>query len=487
MPRDAAGDELGGSTIVDPEPSSQVSDAARSSSPHLAYLAVPIGEFGEAGQTVLEQDKLRISYEQATIKRDAASALLGLAEAPLTVVKAPPIEVLLGETAAQVGRGDPTSVDPQTVKFERGDPTLAPDATEIHAPAAALSSAARLRTHAALRRKRGLVGDMRYVATVLFGVRSARRELAELEARQATRQQSRRRHLVTLGRAAVTADGVDHPALGRAREQLGGVEDERSRHTGQVAAADAELQRVVRDRDAKAKQCAADLAALDTELVDLQKKLEPLEKEAASIARRASDLRDSLRRLDAKITSTEASLSALRTAKQDRAAIQAEIATLKADRKAVQRDEPVLASELDALNPRIAALEAARAEARRRRVELEQQEREDQRRTEELLAAIGAKRKVVDRAAGDAEALRDKILFELGERLYVDRPDSMAYELSPIDAIDVELGTGDRRQMELREILSSVDRLKLARGIAAIILLVSALGLLVGWMLHLSQ
>jgi hypothetical protein len=136
----------------------------------------------------------------------------------------------------------------------------------------------------------------------------------------------------------------------------------------------------------------------------------------------------------------------------------------------------VLAGELDSLHPRIAALEASRADARQRRGELEQAEQDDQRRTEELLAAIGAKRKVVDRAAADAETLRDKILFELGERLYVDRPESMGPELSPIDAIDVELGTGDRRTMELREILQSIDRWKIVRGVALWLLVLGALG-----------
>src|SRR5207344_609709 len=107
--------------------------------------------------------------------------------------------------------------------------------------------------------------------------------------------------------------------------------------------------------------------------------------------------------------------------------------------------------------PRVAALEASRGEAERQRAELETDEHDDQRRVEELLAAIGAKRKVVDRAAADAEALRDKILFKLGERLYVDRPAGVTAELAPIDEIDLELGSADRRMMELREILASVD------------------------------
>ena len=153
----------------------------------------------------------------------------------------------------------------------------------------------------------------------------------------------------------------------------------------------------------------------------------------------------------------------------DKAQIQADLATLKADRKSVQRDEPKIAAELDALNPRIAAIDAARADAEKRKKELEEGEAHDQRRTAELLEAIGAKRKVVDRATAEAEAARDKVLFELGERLYVDRPKLLSAQLSPIDAIDLELGEDDRRIMELREILSNIDRWKLVRGIAVIV------------------
>ena len=80
--------------------------------------------------------------------------------------------------------------------------------------------------------------------------------------------------------------------------------------------------------------------------------------------------------------------------------------------------------------------------------------------------------------------MRDKILLELGERIYVDRPPSMQFELTPIDAIDVELGSTDRRMMELREIIGSVDKAKLARGIALIILVLAAAGSLTGWLVY---
>jgi chromosome segregation ATPase len=359
-----------------------------------------------------------------------------------------------------------------------------PDATITATPPAGVHTAAgRLRTVAALRRKRGIFGDVRYVATAMFGARSARRELVELEAKQQLRQHERRRHLITLGRTAVIGDGFDHPALGPARDQLGSVEDERSRHTGQVAAADQELARVSRDREAHAKQFAIDLAAVDAELAELAKRYEPLIKEQATVTKRGAELRESLRRIDGKIAETTALFVSVKSPRLDPAAIQAELATLKADRVAVQRDEPVIAAELDALNPRIAAIEAKRGESQRRRTELLAAEDNDQRRTAELLEAIGAKRKVMDRAANDAETLRDKILFELGERLNVDRPETLAAQLAPLDAIEVELGTVDRRMMELREILSSIDRAKLARGIAVIVLTLAVVGAFTWWLL----
>jgi hypothetical protein len=389
---------------------------------------------------------------------------------------APPA-VPVGELDGDAGsRGDPTMIEPAAARIERGDPTLGADLTQVRVPGpAAGSPKARLRTIAQLQRRRGVGGDMRYVLTTIFGLRRARRELAALEVKEATLQQSRRRHLLTLGRTAVSADGFEHAALRGARARLAEIEEERARHTGQVSAADAELQRATRDREDKARQHAAELAEVEAELAEIVKKLEPLEKENASVTRRAAALRDTMRRLDEKLAFTEARLTSAES-DDSRAAIQAEIASIRAERKAVQEDEPELAAALDSLHPRIAKLEAARVEARRRRGEIEQAEQADQRRTEEVLAAIGARRKVLDRAAADAEAARDKILFELGERLYVDRPATMAPELSPIDAIDVELGTVDRRTMELREILQSVDRWKLVRGVGLWILLLAAIG-----------
>jgi prefoldin subunit 5 len=454
-------------------------------------LAVPVGEFDQA-ETRVKSDKLRLAHAQAqgqaSVKRDAADALIGFDD-PTTVNPALAARVAAHDSSSSsTARFDPGELarDDPTLGEARGDPTAGEfraEATTITPPATGHAPTGTLRTSATLPRRRGVLGDLRYVATVIFGLRRARKELVELAARQATRQQSRRHHLITLGRVAVTIDGLEHAALAAARDQLAVVEEERSQHAGHVIAADAELTRVRRDREAKAKACHDELAALDTELAALTKKLEPLEKEVAGIKKRGVNLHEALRRIDAKIAETEASLDGPRSAKLDRAEVQAEIATLRADRKAIQSDEPAIAGQLDAVSPRIASLEAARTEAQRKRAELTDAEQDDQRRVEELLAAIGAKRKVVDRAAVDAETRRDKILFQLGDRLYVDRPHDLTAELAPIDEIDLELGSADRRVMELREVLASVDRWKLARGIALITLVLAAAAAVASWQL----
>ncbi|MEO8844219.1 MAG: hypothetical protein ABI591_25325 [Kofleriaceae bacterium] len=451
---------------------------------------VPIGEF-DSGIHPIEDEKLRVAHAHATQLHPTADALLGIPAQPLTVVKETPIAVLLDETAARIkiDTARPTH-DPSTTRFERGDPTREgrDDATEIQAPSDHESDhksgrGGTLRAAAMLRRQRGAMGDVRYVFTALLGLRAAKKELATLEDRQVLRQTSRKRHLVTLGRTAVTADALDHPTLGKSREQLQIVEDERSKHAGAVAASDAELERVRRDREAKAKTFAADTVKTSQELAELAKKLEPLEKAAALVRKRGATLRDQLRQIAKKVADTEALLSSIKGEKMDRANIQADIATLKADQKAIRRDEPVIAAEMDALEPRIAAIVAARTDAETAQADRVRAETEDQRRTTELYEAIGAKRKVVERAAAEAEAARDTVLFDLGERLYVDRPAILGAQMSPIDQIDLEYGESARRINELREVMSNIDRWKLARGAGMIVLVLAVAGAIVAWLL----
>jgi hypothetical protein len=62
----------------------------------------------------------------------------------------------------------------------------------------------------------------------------------------------------------------------------------------------------------------------------------------------------------------------------------------------------------------------------------------------------------------------------------------LAAQISPIDQIDLELGESDRRLMEIREILSNIDKLKLVRGTALIVLILAAAGAFTTWVLVMS-
>ena len=302
-------------------------------------------------------------------------------------------------------------------------------------------------------------------------MRRARRELGGLEHEQAVRQKSRARHLLTLGRSAVSSEGYDHPALSKAREQLGVVEDERAQHTATVSAADSELVRVRADRAEKAKV----YAARSEETLPATCESSSASKEVPSRAQAASP--GSLRLLDARSLRPAAILR-----RKDKLDPHRSIRAREPprDRSPWSATIPLIADDLDALNPRVAALEARRPEARKR--DRARGTQEDQGRPRSGARRSGRAHR--SRSRPPTPNFADKILLELGDRIYVDRPPNMAFELTPIDAIDVELGSTDRRMMELREIIGSVDKIKLARGIAIIILVLAGLGSLTGWLIH---
>lgn len=394
---------------------------------------------------------------------------------------AEPTSVPVGEFEPAGGRRKPergAAVESET----RGDPTaidsahLRSDQTELrearNASVSDAGIAATLRHTPSLPRRRGAWGDFRYVFTVWLGTRRAKRELRKLEAEQQEREKTRRRHLITIGRAAATSAELDQTQIRKTRGTLQAVDADRSNQAAQVAASESEAEHVRRERAAKATAHREEIEALELEQEQLTQKLEPMQKEAAAARRRATDLRTALARLDARLSDVEAG----RGKWADSASQAAELAALRAERQGISRDEPLIAAQLDALVPRIAAIEASRERLRRKVIERNEEEEEDGKRTEELLSAIAAKRKVVERATADAEKQRERMLAELGERLYVDRPKNLSAHLSPIDSIDLELGDGQRRMMELKEILASIDRWKLVRGLLLLTLLLVAIG-----------
>jgi len=455
---------------------------------------VPVGEFGNAPEAPATQAQTPASPAIEAAPAGPAAELAALVErnafrAPEpppanTVKREAPLELLLKIPDANP-RGDATLVDKSTSPFDRSDPTgdddQRDDATMVNAAGSGVNLAGSLRAAPQLPARRGLGGDVRYVFTAMFGASRARRELARIEIEQTDRQKLRRERLITIGKGAIISESFDHPAVAKAREEFAEVEETRSSYAGQVAATDAELQHVARGRESKAKQTQLDLAELEKQLTDIATKLAPIEKDHGVVKKRANELREQLAKIDSKIAATEASIVSVKTPRQDRAAVGADLATMKADRTAVQRDEPIIAAQLDELAPRIAKLEAERSAALASIAEKKATEAADAKRSIELVDAIKAKRKVVERATADAETQRDTLLVTLGERLYVDRPRAMKANLEGIDELDVAYGTSDRRAMELREILSSIDTWKIVRGAVVILIALLAMVAAVVW------
>lgn len=364
---------------------------------------------------------------------------------------------------------DATRIDPRP-------PTAAASGTSgRHAPTGSV------RAIASLPRRRGLGGDIRYVWTVLFGVTRSRRELQRVELQLTAQRAKRRKRLIELAARVLADDEQTLAGVAPARDRLAAIEEERARQAGQAAAAETEAAAARRDHESDTKRLNGDIAAIDGELADLDKKLVPLERDAQAARKKATELKATLDRIEKKIASTEASLVKVKDGRTDRAGVEAELATLRADRIAVQRDEPALAAELDALLPRIAELESRRTAAR---------ERQDKARTEltasaerlvERLGVVGAHQKVIDRALAETQKARDNALAELGDRLVIDRPRPLGRDLADIDAIDVDVAGDERRVMELHEVLGSIDKGALARGVAVLSLVTLVVAALTSW------
>jgi DNA repair exonuclease SbcCD ATPase subunit len=360
------------------------------------------------------------------------------------------------------------------------------DATVV-APGAAAAAASRhaptgsVRAIASLPRQRGLGGDVRYVATAVFGVARSKRELARVEGELTAAAARRRKRLIELAAQVLADDEVRHRGVAEARERLAELEDERARQAGQGAAADTEAAAARRDHADDLKRLNADIVAIEAELAEIATRLAPLERDAAAARKKALEVQNTLARIGAKIDSTKASLVSVKGPRGDRAAVEAELATLNADRTAVQRDEPKIAAELDALLPRIAELESRRGAARTRL----DQARADLTSTAELLqerlGVVGAHQKVIERALATTQTARDHALAELGETLAIDRPRALARDLADLDELEVAIATDERRVMELREVLGSVDRKAVARGVAVLVVITVVIAAFALW------
>jgi chromosome segregation ATPase len=349
-------------------------------------------------------------------------------------------------------RSEPPSLD--TAPTPREDET-----TLMSEPPAGIAKPAPTPVHP----KRGLAGDVRYTITVTLGVARARRELAAVDAQIAAERKARDETLAAIGADALADDQIHHGALAKAREELAAIEDERAAHAGTAAGAEAEMAAQRRDRERDAAKLAAAIAAGEAELAKISEQLAPLERDAQAARRRQNEVKETLASIDRSIAAAEASKVAVKK-KADPAAIAAEIATLRADRKSVEKDAPAIAAELDRLNPRIATLAADRAAVEKRLRDAREADQTAARRADDVCAAIAARKKVEDRAVEEAEHRRAKALFALGERLTLYRASGLGDRAKRVEERDVAIATAERRALELRDVVASVDRPAVVRG-----------------------
>jgi predicted nucleic acid-binding Zn-ribbon protein len=325
-------------------------------------------------------------------------------------------------------------------------------------------SVASVRDVPTLPRRPGFVGDLRYVFTVAIGTARIRRELASLEPSINNERTRRGDALIELAAAAIGDDDVTHAGVVAARDDLSTIEERRALHAGATAAADEEIATARREHADDDRRRSTELAALDAELASTSERLAPLERELAAARRRAADLKTRLADLDTRIAATEIR-AANRVGRPDAAAVAAELAALKSERVAAASAEPAIADELDNLTPRVAGLQATRADTEAAIARARAAQADAKRRIDEILAALLARKVVEDRAVADGESERRRALETLGEQLHADRPEELRFELAAIDERDLSLAQKQRRSMELRELLSSIDRAALGRGL----------------------
>ena len=363
---------------------------------------------------------------------------------------------------------------PPPVRVESGsiddddDPTIVPTGDEPD------PGALELRTPAALPRSPGLWGDMRYLFTVVFGLRRIRVELAETEAEIEAEKRSRDKQLGELARLAIADESIQTPMVEEAREQLVELEGARSKKAGAAAAVEEAISALQRERDKVAAEREKKVAELEARVAEVTAEIEPLEKQQAEVNRAVREFKLRLDNYDQRIDTEELKLDS--GDREVAAEAEATIASLRAEREAIAADEPALAEKLAEIEPRLRELKARRGDLTRSISKLRRAEDESVVRSEERIAAARAHKLVVDRAAADMSREQNELLTELGQKLYDRPPPSIAPLILPLKETTVTLARLKDRATALAEERASVDRWPLFRGVAMWLLIAAAIG-----------
>lgn len=370
------------------------------------------------------------------------------------------------EGPEQAGQGAPPSPSPAADAI---DTDVVPALDDGTGPTRPVPAAAAL----APRRRRGPLGDIRYFLAAFFGLSRARRERDRLEQRLVATRARRDQAVVALALQAVSTASLDHPALDDARAALAIMEhdhDAQARARGETARAAVALRHELEEHS---RARLAEITAQEQELAALAAREAPLERDVARLRRQQDELAAELERLDAGLARTEGRRE--RAAAGERAALEAELATARANRARVARDRPALEAEIAALLPRLAELEAARAEAQARLDAARAAFRARAEQIDASLRELAARTAELDRADDAARGARHARLAALGERLVLERPAILRRPLAELDDLDAAIATDQRRLLDVDDLIDGVDRRAMLRGGALVVLALAAL------------
>lgn len=384
------------------------------------------------------------------------------------------LSALLADLAAQPQALQSQPHQPQVAPSEARHPARAPAHDVSPTPRAfadlpalpELPRPATLRSAAQLPRYHGWFGDVRYVFTVSFGATRTRRELARLAAAKFQRNVARQRAFVALGSRAIASDAND-PAIALARTATENA-------MAQARKAEQELRENEKARSAATavlhearSTAAADIATHRAQVVEYTAKLGPVEKEFNAARRAAADLKHEMARFEQRIAAAEVTLAAGRADPTARAKLQAECEQLRQQLAVVASEEAPIATKLDGLTPRVAGLQAELARATAAISAAQAKEQAANERAAEQLAALDAQKKVLTRAAAEATTVDTELREALGEHLWLDV--QWHATMPELTELEIQGAEADRHEMELRELLATIDRWKLARGLAALL------------------
>lgn len=380
--------------------------------------------------------------------------------------EAPPV-MELDEEAGSAGERVPS-----------GDPTAlmdldGPDMTEL------------VRRHTGeLRRRPGIVGDLRYVLPALLRFVKIRRNLRALRSKLQVEREARERLVRVMARELASDTAVDAPALREARERMAEIQAARAAAAAEVAAAAFEIVELREDAEAEALGAAAEIARLEDALATADRDRGLLERAIVAHRKGTAGLQQSVTRLDRRIARLEDRLDA--ASDDDVARREAELAATRAEREAVVRAGPAMEAELQTLGPRIEALQARRAELEAALAVTHERAREREERGATRLAAARARQEQAEAAVHAADRDAREVLRALGERLCLDRPPGAASWLATLDRYDSAIAALQRQGLEQTEHLHGIDRGAMLRGAvlavafgmaaAALVWLVSMLG-----------